>query len=133
CSTLRCSVATPGQLAIAGVQGTPGDDCWQLEVLYETGYAVEALWEFSADADRRWQQHLASVARRSLPGGREDEGLLTIEELKSASGGGWLHLAFQSRTKAHCRQFAEQLVKLTAAHGPRVRLTAGRPAVHVHC
>jgi hypothetical protein len=133
CSTLRCSLTAPGRVAITGAQGSPGDDCWQLEILYESGFAVEALWEFSEDADRRWQQRLAATARRSLHGGRDDEGLLTVEELHGVSGGKWVHLAFQSRSRTQCQLFADQLTKLTAAHTPRVRLTTGRPTVHVHC
>jgi hypothetical protein len=133
CSTLQCSVAGPGQLAISGAQGSPSDDCWELEILYEAGFAVEALIEFSTGSDRRWRQHLATVARMSLPSDRHDEGLLTIEELQGASGGGWLHLAFQSKNRGECQRFAERVVKLAASHRPHVRLSSGRPAVHVHC
>jgi hypothetical protein len=98
--------------------------------LYEAGFAVEALIEFSADSDRRWRQHLATMARTSL---RSDgAGLLTVEELQGTAGG-WLHLAFQSKSRGECQRFAEQVVKLAAAHRPHVRLSSGRPAVHVHC
>ncbi|MBA4104508.1 MAG: hypothetical protein C0485_02035 [Pirellula sp.] len=130
CSTLKCGVAGPGQLAISGAQGAASDDCWELEVLYEAGFAVEALIEFSAASDRRWRQHLATMARTSL---RSDgAGLLTVEELQGTAGG-WLHLAFQSKSRGECQQFAEQVVKLAAAHRPHMRLSSGRPAVHVHC
>jgi hypothetical protein len=130
CSTLQCGVAGPGQLAVSGAQGSASDDCWELEVLYEAGFAVEALIEFSADSDRRWRQHLATMARTSL---RSDgAGLLTVEELQGTAGG-WLHLAFQSKSRGECQRFAEQVVKLAAAHRPHVRLSSGRPAVHVHC
>jgi len=130
CSTLQCGVAGPNQLAIGGAQGTASDDCWELEVLYEAGFAVEALIEFSADSDRRWRQHLATMARTSL--GSDGAGLLTVEELQGTAGG-WLHLAFQSKSRGECQRFAEQVVKLSAAHRPHVRLSSGRPAVHVHC
>jgi hypothetical protein len=133
CSTLQCGAAGPGQLAVSGAQGSASDDCWELEVLYETGFAVEALIEFSADSDRRWRQHLGSMARTSLHLDRDGAGLLTVEELQGASGGGWLHLAFQSKSRGECQRFAEQVVKLAAAHRPHVRLSSGRPAVHVHC
>jgi hypothetical protein len=130
CSTLQCGVAGLGQLAIGGAQGSASDDCWELEVLYEAGFAVETLIEFSADSDRRWRQHLATMARTSL---RSDgTGLLTVEELQGTAGG-WLHLAFQSKSRGECQRFAEQVVKLAAAHRPHVRLSSGRPAVHVHC
>jgi hypothetical protein len=130
CSTLQCGVAGPSQLAIGGAQGTASDDCWELEVLYEAGFAVEALIEFSGQSDRRWRQHLATMARTSL---RSDgAGLLTVEELQGTAGG-WLHLAFQSKSRGECQRFAEQVVKLAAAHRPHVRLSSGRPAVHVHC
>ena len=132
----RCSAALagPGQLAIGGTQGAASDDCWELEVLYEAGFAVEALIEFSEQSDRRWRQHLATVARTSLHGDRDGDGLLTVEELQGVSGGGgWLHLAFQAKSRGKCRRFAEQVVKLAAAHRPHVRLSSDRPAVHVHC
>jgi hypothetical protein len=132
--TLQCELAGPGQLAISAAQGAPSDDCWELEVLFQTGFAVEALIEFSDEADRRWRQHLATVARTSLQADRDSDGLLTVEELQGASGGGsWLHLAFQAKARSACQRFAEQIVKLTAAHRPHARLTAGRPVVHVHC
>ena len=133
-TTLQCRAAGPGQLAISGGQGSPSDDCWELEVLYEAGFAVEALIEFSGPSDRRWRQHLATVARASLYDDRDGNGLLTVEELQGAAGGGgWLHLAFQSKFRGECQRFADQVVKLTAAHRPHVRLSSGRPAVHVHC
>jgi hypothetical protein len=134
CTTLQCTAAGPGQLAIGGAQGSASDDCWELEILYEAGFAVEALIEFSESSERRWRQHLATVARNSLPGDREGAGLLTVEELRGASGGGgWLHLGFQSKSRDECQRFAELVVKLAAAHRPHVRLSSGRPAVHVHC
>lgn len=134
CSTLQCSIAGSGQLAIRGGQGSASDDCWELEVLYEAGFAVEALVEFSEASDRRWRRHLTTVARTSLRGDRDGDGLLIVEELQGASGGGgWLHLAFQSKSRGECQRFAEQVVKLAASHRPHVRLSSGRPAVHVHC
>lgn len=131
CSTLRCGVAGPGQLTIGGAQGAASDDCWELEVLYAAGFAVETLVEFSGQSDRRWRQHLATMARTILRS--TGDGLLTVEELQGASGGGWLHLAFQSKSRGECQRFAEQVVKLAAAHRPHMRLSSGKPAVHVHC
>jgi hypothetical protein len=133
CSTLQCDVAGPGQLAISGAQGLASDGCWELEVLYEAGFAIETLLELSGSPDRRWLHHLATVTRNSLHSERNSSDLLTVEELQGASGGGWLHLAFQSKSRETCQRFAEQVVKLAAAHHPHVRLSSGRPAVHVHC
>lgn len=131
CSTLQCDVAGPGQLTIGGARGAASDDCWELEVLYEAGFAVETLVEFSGQSDRRWRQHLATMARTSLRS--TGDGLLTVEELQGANGGGWLHLAFQSKSRGECQRFAEQVIKLAAAHRPHMRLSSGKPAVHVHC
>ena len=131
-SSLLCEPAGNGQLAVQGIQGAASDDCWELEILYEAGFAAEALVEFASTSDRRWRQHLATMARMSL-GSDRDQGLLTVEELQGAGGGGWLHLAFQSKIRGECQRFAEQIVKLAAAHRPHLRLSSGRPAVHVHC
>lgn len=133
-ATLTCGVAGQGQLQIEGTTGSAGDDCWELEILYQSGFAVEALLEFTAASDRRWRQHLATIARGCLPGARDGVGVLTVEELQgTGDGGGWLLLAYQSQVAVECQRFAEQVVKLAAAHRPHVRLAAGRPAVHVHC
>ena len=60
---------------------------------------------------------------------------MTIDELHLVgdSGAGWLHVAYQAKTQAECQRFAEQVVKLAAAHHPHARLASGRPMVHVHC
>jgi len=129
---LECRRLNPLQLEIAGAQGTASDDCWELEVLYQTGFGVETLVEFAAESDPRWRQHLATMARASLPANRDLDEHLTIEELNGASGGGWLHLGFQSKSRRTAQQFAEQTMKLVAAHRPHVRLSV-RPEVHVHC
>lgn len=135
CSSLACGVAGPGQLSIESVRGRSDDDCWQLEILYVSGFSVEAMIEFSPSADPRWRRHLATVAHNALDTRCAGGGLLTVEELQLAdeSGGGWLHIAHQAKTQAECQLVADQIVKLAAAHMPHTRLTTGRPTVHVHC
>ena len=134
-ASVACGLAGPGQLTVAGARGQSDDDCWQLEILYEAGFSVEAMIEFSPNADPRWRRHLAAIARHALDARRDDEGLLTIEELHLVgdSGAGWLHVAYQARTHAECALVADQIVKLAAAHQPHARLASGRPTVHVHC
>lgn len=129
---LECQRLNPSQLEITGAQGVAGDDCWELEVLYQTGFVVETMVEFAAESDPRWRQHLATMARASLPANRDLDEHLTIEELRGSSGGGWLHLGFQSKSRRTAQQFADQTMKLVAAHRPHVRLSV-RPEVHVHC
>lgn len=134
-AALACGVAGPGQLSIGGAHGRRGDDCWQLEILFESGFSVDAMIEFSPNADPRWRRHLAMVAHNALDAICGSEGLLTVEELHliGDTGGGWLHIAHQAKTQAECRLVADQIVKLAAAHLPHARLTTGRPTVHVHC
>lgn len=133
-TSLACGLVGPGQLSVADARGHRDDDCWLLEILYESGFSVEAMIEFSPHADPRWRRHLATVARHALDPGRDDEGLMTIDELHLVgdSGAGWLHVAYQAKTQAECQHVAEQVVKLAAAHHPHARLASGRPMVHVH-
>ena len=134
CSTLqvrRCGATANSRLADA--QGAASDDCWELEVLYEAGFAVEALVEFCRQIRSTLAATSGDDGADELAPRRDGAGLLTVEELQGASGGGWLHLAFQSKSRGECQRFAEQVVKLAAAHRPHVRLSSGRPAVHVHC
>ena len=115
-----------------GAQGAASDDCWELEVLYEAGFAVEAILSSRrlpiAVGGNMWRRSRGLACARSrwrrIADGRRAAG---------NGGGGWLHLAFQSKSRGECQRFAEQVVKLAAAHRPHVRLSSGRPAVHVHC
>ena len=106
-----------------------------MEVLYQAGYAAEAMIEFSASADAAMRRHLAEAARAHLQPMEDAGDLLTVEQLQPLGdrGIGWLHVAFQSKSSKACQYFVDQTLRLTAAHRPLTRLASGPPRVHVHC
>ncbi|MBA3480509.1 MAG: acyclic terpene utilization AtuA family protein [Pirellulales bacterium] len=132
---INCLTGGPRQIAVDGACGAESDGCWRLEVLYQAGYAAEAMIEFSASADAAMRRHLAEVARAHLHPMEDAGDLLTVEQLQPLGdrGIGWLHLAFQSKSRKACQYFVDQTLRLTAAHRPLTRLASGPPRVHVHC
>jgi len=134
-SAVKCRPAGASQVSVEGADGAETDACWRLEVLYQSGYACEAMVEFVATSDSRLRRQIAELARAHLQPAEDAGSLLTVEELHPLSGAcpGWLHLAYQSKSRSACQQFADQTLKLVSAHRPLVRLASGAPVVHVHC
>lgn len=128
--------ASDCQLRIDGCAGQASDGCWDLEILFQSGYAAEALVGFTPQATERARRQIAAAARQCLDDDGRSEGIVTVESLGSLNSSdetGWLHLACQSRSRSVCQRFVEQTVRLIAAHPALVRFAAGRPAVHAHC
>jgi hypothetical protein len=134
-SGVTCRADEYRQIAVSGSRGAKSDGCWRLEVLYQAGYAAEAMIEFSPSADPALRRQFAQAARAHLLPGEAAGDLLTVEQLQPIGdrGVGWLHVACQSKSRQACQFFVEQALRLTAAHRPWVRLASGLPRVHVHC
>jgi hypothetical protein len=132
---INCVTGGPRQIAVDGACGSESDGCWRLEVLYQAGYAAEAMIEFSPSTDPAMRRHLAEVARGHLQVVDAAGNLLTVEQLQPLGdrGIGWLHVALQSKSRQACQYFVDQTLRLTAAHRPLTRLASGPPRVHVHC
>ena len=133
-SRVFCRTKGPRQVAVDGAVGARTDGCWKLEVLYQAGYVAEAMIEFAETSNAQTRRHLAGVARAHLQP-PDAGGLLIVEPLQSMrdSGVGWLHVAYQSKSREACKYFADQTVRLATAHRPLIRLASGPPRLHVHC
>jgi hypothetical protein len=134
-TSARCRATGGNQIAIAGAKGAATDNRWRLELLYLAAYAVETMIEFSAEAPAVLRRQLAEIARSHL---RPDDpgGVLTVRELHCGEGSGspsWLHVHYQSQSRAACQQVADQLVRLTAIPRQFTRVASGPPAVTVQC
>ena len=136
CRGVEISATAQSQLRLRDCKGAKTDGCWRLEVLYQAGFAAEALLEIAPRTDPKLRRQLAAAIRSRLQAADDGDSLTTVEELHfadRAAGPGWIHAACQSKSQAACGRFVEQTLRLAAAHRSVLRLASGRPVVHVHC
>jgi hypothetical protein len=133
--SIVCHPSGGNQIAIEDSRGVASDNRWRLEIFYLAAYAVEAMIEFAAEAPLGLRRQLGEIAKSHFhpddPGG-----LLTVRELHGAAGVGsvsWLHLHYQSKSRAACQQVLDQLMRLTAMHRQSTRVASGPPAVIAQC
>lgn len=134
-TTLQVRQSAEHQLVAEGATGTKDDGAWSLEILYQTGFTAEAIIELDPTAHAQLRKHIVKVAKKQLqpPG---DSGTATVRELQPLGGStvpGWIHLAYQSKSRKACQHFAELALQLASAYRPWLRLTTGAPTVHVNC
>jgi hypothetical protein len=122
------------QLSLAPKEAKPSDRCWDLEILYQIGFAAEGLLEFSAQANAGARRQIAAAAERRLVVAGDPTAAVSVECLGSGSGDecSWLHLACRSKARSACQQFVDQAVRLAAAHPRLLRFVSGKPVVHAH-
>lgn len=126
----------PTQLRSTGCTGVRSDNCWRLEVLYQSGFAAESMIEFSPGAAPLRTQ-IAEAFRSNFVDVADERSLVTVQELAAEDGdsaaASWLHLACRSHERQPCADFAEQVSRFARSNPQVVRLRGGRPAVHVEC
>jgi hypothetical protein len=122
------------QLNVDGVRGADTDRCWRLDILFQAGFAVDVMLEFTPQSEPRMRRHIAEIARTQLvPSG--GGGILTVDELQPlghAGEAGWLHLAYLSKARKTCEHVLDQTLRLVTSHPELMRLATAYPAVHVH-
>jgi hypothetical protein len=127
----------PSQLRVAGCKGATTDSHWRLDVLYQVGFACEAMIEFAAGAGAALRGQVAEAFRSHFVGADDERSLVTVQELAATDGGAasasWLHLACRAKLRRQCEEFAEHVGRLASLNPQVLRLPAGRPQVFAEC
>ncbi|MCA9259440.1 MAG: acyclic terpene utilization AtuA family protein [Planctomycetales bacterium] len=130
---VRATATSQGALHVEGAQGDPPRSGWDLEILYQTGYAAEAL-AVAEDSDAETLEELEAWLHARLVPLEDSHASLAIRKLQeSASGSTWFHVEYRTPQIAACEAFVSEVrAAVRSCHGA-LRWVSRPPSVLVEC